>query len=585
MIQLDRVGEKMSKELKRTRTASSMYSQYINGNNSQDNKGHFESKKNFRVDLSGYSITKNRVTIGSTCKWDKKNSSGVPIDYDENTKTVYVDGSDAHTMLVGSTGSKKSRLVVMPTIHTLAAAGENIIICDPKGEIYKRTAGVLQKMSYEVHAINLREPQKGDGWNVLSIPFRHYCNNEIDKACEYINDMTINLIPIIAKDPYWDYCSRDLFFGLVMLLFKICREKNLPSNYVNISCVLQLKQELFFSTISGEIQNSTLWNYAKNDDVVRMRLNGIVICPEKTLSCIISTFDQHMSCFSLQPQVTEMLSESTFNVTDCGFKKKAIFMIMPDEKTTFHKIITIFLKQIYEILIVSAFNNTEDNHFPVRINFLLDEFSSLPTISDFPQMISASRSRNIRFILVVQSKHQLKQRYKEETNTIMSNCSNWMFLTSRETELLREISELSGTTGKTHEPLISISRLQHLDKERGECLIFNGRKYPYIALLPDIDMYDNKEYEVIKLPIRKEKAKINTSQKFFEGLLKRMDNTTTKDLDSHFDDNISHNNTFEGKKSEEQETVSDIQKELEAKFVELFGKIDNPNSDDSNNNS
>ena len=71
-----------------------------------------------------------------------------------------------------------------------------------------------------------------------------------------------------------------------------------------------------------------------------------------------------MSCFSLQPQVTEMLSESTFNVTDCGFKKKAIFMIMPDEKTTFHKIITIFLKQIYEILIDSAFNNTEDNHFP-----------------------------------------------------------------------------------------------------------------------------------------------------------------------------------------------------------------------------
>ena len=200
-------------------------------------------------------------------------------------------------------------------------------------------------------------------------------------------------------------------------------------------------------------------------------------------------------------------------------------------------------------------------------------------------MISASRSRNIRFILVVQSKHQLKQRYKEETNTIMSNCSNWMFLTSRETELLREISELSGTTGKNHEPLISISRLQHLDKERGECLIFNGRKYPYIALLPDIDMYDHKEYEVIKLPIRKEKAKINTSQKFFEGLLNRMDNTTTKVLDSLFDDNISHNNTIEGNESEEQETLSDIQKELEAKFDELFGKIDNPNNDDSNNNS
>ena len=127
--------------------------------------------------------------------------------------------------------------------------------------------------------------------------------------------------------------------------------------------------------------------------------------------------------------------------------------------------------------------------------------------------------------------------------------------------------------------------MQHLDKERGECLIFNGRKYPYIALLPDIDMYDNTDYEVIKLPIRKEKAKINTSQKFFEGLLKIMDNTTITDLDSLFDDNISHNNNIEGNKSEEQETLSDIQKELEAKFDELLGKTDNSNSDDSNNNS
>ena len=192
---------------------------------------------------------------------------------------------------------------------------------------------------------------------------------------------------------------------------------------------------------------------------------------------------------------------------------------MPDEKTTFHKIVTIFLKQIYELLIDNAFKKTQDNSFPIRINFVLDEFSSLPTISDFPQMISASRSRNIRFILAAQSKHQLTQRYSEETNTIMSNCNNWMFLTSRETELLHEIAELGGRTDPNQEPLISIFRLQHLDKEKGECLILSGRKYPYIANLPDIDVYDDGHPDIFDMPVRETADQQEFEPDFFSSKL------------------------------------------------------------------
>ena len=121
-----------------------------------------------------------------------------------------------------------------------------------------------------------------------------------------------------------------------------------------------------------------------------------------------------------------------------------------------------------------------------------------------PQMITASRSRNIRFTLIVQSKHQLRQRYQEETDTIMSNCANWMFLTSRETELLRDLSELSGVSSHNSEPLIRISRLQHLNKEEGECLVLSGRKYPYLTALPDISTYDQDQYTVCELPPRED---------------------------------------------------------------------------------
>lgn len=539
-----------------------IFDSYANGSSKSENKSRLESSNVFREGLSHYNMKKRQIVeLGGACEWDKKNCSGVPLDYDDKSEMIFVDGSDAHTLLIGSTGSKKSRLLAMPMVLTTAAAGEDMVICDPKGEIYLRTAGHLAEKGYQLHVVNLREPDKGDGWNMLTVPYSCYLRGDLDKACEYINDMTINLVPVTAKDPYWDYSARDMLFGLILLLFRIGCDNDLDENMINMSSVLRLKEELFSIDDSDVIRRSILWQYAEKDDLIRFRLNGIVICPEKTLSCIISTFDQHMSCFSLQPQIIDLLSESTFNLNDLGFEKTAIYLIMPDEKSTYHRIITIFIKQIYEFLIDSAFKRTEKNRFSVRINFILDEFSSLPMISDFPQMITASRSRNIRFMLVIQSKHQLKQRYQDETDTIMSNCMNWIFLTSRELELLREISELAGTAGGNREEIVSVSRLQHLNKDRGECLIFSGRKYPYFTCLPDIDKYDNSNFIIRELPKRKSSSPYLIKRHFFQELIEQGEMRESEEM----------NTKMTSEQFRDEDIISDIQKELEAKFDELFG--------------
>lgn len=448
----------------------------------------------FRDSLSAYSLIEKKIKSKTVAPWNPNATGGIPVDYDSDKKLVYADNSDSHTLLIGATGSKKSRLVVMPAVYTLAAARESMIICDPKAEIYKRTAAFLQKEKYQIGVLNLREPELGDSWNILSIPYRYYMNGEIDKACEFINDLTVNLIPVQDKDPYWDYSSRDLLFGLILLLFQISQDFRQPESVVNISSVLRLKTDLFSSTRSESIKRSELWKYVEKHETIRARLMGIVICPSDTMSCILSVFDQHMSSFKLQPRLVEMMSSNTLRLDEVGFKPHAIFLIMPDEKSTYHKIVTVFIKQIYEYLIGAAYKASKDGMFPIRVNFLLDEFSSLPMIADFPQMIAASRSRNIRFTIIVQSKHQLRQRYEDETETIQSNCGNWMFLYSRELDLLREISELAGR--KNDSPLIPVSSLQHLDKEEGECLVFCGRTQPYLAHLADISEYDGDVYQI-----------------------------------------------------------------------------------------
>ena len=118
---------------------------------------------------------------------------------------------------------------------------------------------------------------------------------------------------------------------------------------------------------------------------------------------------------------------------------------------------------------------------------------------DMASMISAARSRNIRYYLIAQSKHQLQGKYGEDADTIKGNCDNWVFLTSKELDLLEEISQLCGSvyTAAGHQRrLISVSELQRLSKERGEALIMHARQYPAISALADIDEYEMfKGYE------------------------------------------------------------------------------------------
>lgn len=556
----------MNEEIKKTsvetiieeeRSSRGLYSQYNTmmgyARSKERNKVRFEKPEVIRRDLSAMSVREGSYKVVNCSPWDKQNYGGVPIDYDPASDSAYVDSSDAHTLIIGATGSKKSRLIAMPTVLSLAAAGESMLICDPKGEIHRRTVGVLKEKGYSIGILNFREPEYSDKWNILSIPYKYYCNGEVDKACEFVNDFAINIIPIYSQDPYWDYSARDLLFGLTLLLFKLCKEGKQYDNKVNIASVLELKQEVFGSTDSSQIRRSAIWRYIEKDHLIKNRLIGTAICPEKTLSCILSTFDQQMSCFSLQPKIINMLSYDTLDLDGLGREKKAVFIIMPDEKTTYHKIVSVFIKESYEYLINSIYQKGIDNRYPVRINYILDEFSSLPKISDFPQMISAARSRNIRFMLVLQSKHQLIERYGEEAQTIQSNCTNWMFLFSRELSLLDEVSNLCGRN--KGEPLVSPSLLQHLDKEKGECLLMLARNNPYIARLADIDSYYNFDDSIIypEKSAEERKADILTSEEI-DRIIRPPEPNRDND---HYD----------------------IQKELEAKFDELFGNLDDEPAD------
>lgn len=473
-------------------------------------KKYFTSEKEIAERLSCYSLIGQKLSDMQSVeynKWDN-GSVGIPLVWNSNNMTVSVDHTDTHSLVIGPTGSKKSRLIVMPLVRILGSTGESMIIADPKAEIYNRTADYLKQQNYQLFVLNLRSPMHGNRWNPLAIPYDFYSRGEIDKSYEFVNDIAQNLIKSLHSnnDPFWDDSAGSFFFGLVLLLFKYCKDTHLDATYVHMGNVIKLRNALFLN--AGRGINKTLWNYAKEDDIVTSSLIGTVETANDTRAGILSTFDQKTRMFLLQPNILDMLANNDIDFESIGQKPTAVFLIVPDEKTGYHGLVSLFIKQSYEYLIYKAQTTEENDGFHVgtlknRLNYVLDEFSSLPTINDFPAMVTAARSRNIRFTLVVQSKHQLLQRYKEETETIQTNCNNWIFFTSRELQILEEISSLCGKTVEdSPKPVLSISDLQRLDKTTGEALILCGRAKPCISRLADISIYDNDNYLSTPAPKR-----------------------------------------------------------------------------------
>ncbi len=414
---------------------------------------------------------------------DEYPAAGLPLLSDG--KVAYVDDSDTHSLIFGSTGSKKTRLFCMPLINILAKAGESFIVTDPKGELYAQTSGLVKSRGYKTVVLNFRDVGQGDMWNPLSLPYELWQAGQQDEAGFLLLDFAATIAERQirnSKDAFWPEAAQSIAIANLYLMMEAAtREQN---NLMTLSRLSTYRIAPGLKELAGMMQRDSVpsLNYQ----------NTVCIKADVTVSGMVASLGGMLRVFNTNRKLCSMLSDNSFDMRQIGREKTAVYVIAPDEKTTYHFLITTFIKQSYEILIAEA-QKEKNRRLPVRVNYVLDEFCNIPRIPDMPSMISAARSRNMRFYLVAQSQHQLKGRYGEDADTIKGNCDNWIFLSSRELDLLREVSDLCGelTTpdGKPRR-LISPSELQRLDKERGEALVMHARQYPIISELADISQYE-----------------------------------------------------------------------------------------------
>lgn len=126
-------------------------------------------------------------------------------------------------------------------------------------------------------------------------------------------------------------------------------------------------------------------------------------------------------------------------------KPIAIFMVVPDYDSSEHFIASVFISQMYSELAREC-EKVEGRSCFTRVKFRLDEFGNFPTIQDMSENLTVSLGRNILWELYVQELDQIKSKYSEsETNTIISNCQNKVYIKSTTMNTAETMSKLAGT--------------------------------------------------------------------------------------------------------------------------------------------
>lgn len=428
----------------------------------------------------------------------KANTGGIVLINDG--KTMWVDDGEYHNLIIGSTGSGKTQCIIYPMLQSLAKNSESMIITDPKGEIYEATSEMLRRRGYNIVLLNFRSPGQGNAWNPMTLPYKLWKNGNQDKAIELLDDLALNILYDESNknaDPFWEKTSADYFSGLALGLFEDAEEDQININSISLMSTVGEEK------CGGSTYIKEYFNSKDPTGPAYINASSTILAPSDTKGSILAVFKQKIKLFASRVNLSEMLSYSDFSMEDIGLKKTAVFIVIQDEKKTYHSLATILLKQIYETLIDVA--QAHEGKLPFRTNFLLDEFANMPPLKDVTTMITAARSRRMRFTMIIQNFAQLNEVYGEQNaETIKGNCGNNVYLISTELKALEEISKMCGEKKSKKDdktastPLVTVSDLQKL--KQFEVIIRRVRKPPFKTLLtPNFKMNWGKSFPKVDL--------------------------------------------------------------------------------------
>lgn len=357
----------------------------------------------------------------------------------DDKEKIYYNDDDTHSIVLGATRSGKGRTVLLQTIGIQGLAGENMILSDPKGELFCYTNEFLKNLGYEVIALDFEEPEKSNSYNFLQNVIDYVNEGDMTRAIDSVEDIVDMLVQKGSNEPIWENGEKSILAFAILLV--VIENKNTPE-YQNLTNVYNFLSKMCISDENGKIPLNKYIQDLDDSHPAKLKASIALVAPEKTRGSFFTSALSTLRLFA-SPFIYEMSKQTDFDINDSS-KKRAVFIILPDQKQTYNSLAGLFISQYYNSLIKNAKAN--GNRLQRRVNFNLDEFGNYPAINCMESKMTVSAGYGIRFNLFIQSFAQLKSVYDEDVARVLKdNAETLIYLRSKDTETLREVSDRLGT--------------------------------------------------------------------------------------------------------------------------------------------
>ena len=328
--------------------------------------------------------------------------------------------------------SLKTAFWLYPNLEYACAAGMSFLTTDTKGDLYRNYGNIAkQYYGYDVAIIDLRNPTKSDGNNLL-----HLVNKYMDEYKSHPENIALKAkaekyAKIIAKTLIFSdgdaasYGQNAFFYdaaeGLMTAVILLIAEFA-PPEQRHIVSVFKLIQDLLApSGVKGKNQFQLLIEKLPPEHKTRWFAGAALNTSDQAMASIMSTAMSRLNAF-LDSELEQILCfDTAIDAEKFCSSKCAIFIVLPEENPATYFMVSLLLQQLYREILTVA-----DEHggaLKNRVMFYMDEFGTLPAISSAEMMYSASRSRKLSLVSIIQSYKQLEKNYGSEgADIIKDNC-------------------------------------------------------------------------------------------------------------------------------------------------------------------
>ena len=364
--------------------------------------------------------------------FQNKEHKGIPLAKDTYLPLNSSAAANLNEIVIGGSGAGKSFRKIKPDILQLNGS---YVVTDPKGELYRDTAKVLQSYGYKVKVLNLVNIRYSNSYN----PFV-YITNEDD---------VVNIASLVMKNTAGEGEKEDFFSGaalklliaLMMYLFKWDNEiKTFGRVILLLNSIRYKNGSIDMSCELARCLNKHATEYPY--DIASTNWGGMQGNAQETQSSINEVLSTRLSLFATTG-VDAITSTDEMNFDDIGTEKTAIFLIIPAARNTYKAICNIFYSQLFERLMRVA-ESKYNGKLPLLVNCELDEFANIGEIPSFNETLSVVRSYNIRICMVLQGLAQLKAIYEKTYEAIIGNCDIFTLLGSKDKDTLDYVSDKLG---------------------------------------------------------------------------------------------------------------------------------------------